>query len=244
MLAAGDELNDRSEENMSRTLLINLLAGAGVVVAVGLGTMLLLHWLATPRNGLPVPKVKPFASPTEPPSPSGLLQPALGKPIILSGDATASTAVLKDNTAILLPGEGFARIEGTSGLQCLTHKCSLSAIVEFEMSLPIAGGHVIVGQTNAEQPGWYLYWTYGYLYLQGNGEMAIPFTPNARQRYTIQITSEDQQVTALIDGNVAGTTKQSPFVDVPLDVTVGGRTGSSPYFFIGAVSNLRITTSP
>jgi Transposase, Mutator family len=208
---------------------LKILAGIAIVLLSFAGTTFLLNWLWN----------------TSEPSMSGQ-QPAAGKTIITSGDAIASTSVLRDDTRFQFKGNGLARIEGTAGLKCLARKCSILATVEFGASAP-EKGDMIVSQSYIGEHGWHLLWLPGMLYLQmeggGSNQIAAPFTPSPGQRYAIQIANEDQQVTMSIDGKIVGTTKQSPFTDIARDVTVGGRDGPSPNYFIGAVSNLRILSS-
>jgi hypothetical protein len=218
-----------------RTLLFTL-AGAVIVVTSFVATTFILNWLSVAGDG----------------SASSRDQPALGKEITIIGDAGASTPILQADTSFNFRGDGLARIEDTSGLRCLTNKCSFSVAVEFPGSKPDKSDHyeVIIGQTYAGEAGWHLLWTTGGLYIQPDGggsikQMTIPFFPTPGEKYVIEVMSGESQVSMVVNGKIVDTNSQSPFTDIARPLTVGGREGPEPtYLFAGKISNLRITSLP
>jgi hypothetical protein len=166
-----------------------------------------------------------------------------GKTIITSGDATASTLTLHDNTDLRFKGSGFARIVGTSGLKCLTNRCSFSTTIAFASATP-EKYEVIFGQSYSGERGWHLLWIPGRLYLQPDGgdssQIVVPFTPKPDQKYAIEVANSGSGVTVSIDGNVVGTSKQSPMTDIARDVTIGGRDGASTNGFAGSITDARL----
>jgi hypothetical protein len=119
---------------------LQILAGMAIVLLSSAGTTFILNWLWNTSES----------------SISGQ-QPADGKAIITSGDASASTSVLQDDTRFQFKGNGLARIEGTAGLKCLASKCSILATVEFGLSAP-EKGDMIVSQSYLGEHGWNLLW--------------------------------------------------------------------------------------
>jgi hypothetical protein len=209
---------------MSARILLIALGGLCVVLVAFVGTTLVLNWLMGP------------------PDVAG--QPLLGKTIVTSGGASASTRIFQADTSFQFKGNGFARIEGTKGLNCLTHRCNLSATVEFASANP-SGQAVIVGQSYAGgEQGWHLIWIPGQLYLQPDGggpnQIAAAFTPNPGERYEIDIVNKNSLVTMSINGATVGATKEAPFKDIARDLTIGGRDGPSMNAFTGKVSHLAI----
>jgi hypothetical protein len=169
-----------------------------------------------------------------------------GKMIVTSGDAITSTSTLQNDTSLRFKGKGFARIVGTSGLKCLTNKCSFSAAITFASATPDKY-EVIFGQSYNGERGWHLLWIPGQLYLQPDGgdsnQIVVPFTPKPDQEYTIQLVNSSRGATMSIDGKVVGASNHSPMTDIARDITVGGRDGSSTNGFAGGVSDLRMSTA-
>jgi hypothetical protein len=170
-----------------------------------------------------------------------------GKQIITCGNAAVSSSVLEDKTEFRFKGRGFARIEGTSGLKCLTNRCGFSVTVTFPSPTPETY-QIIIGQSINGQPGWHLLWTPGQLYLQADSsvknQIVVPFTPDLGVGYQIELTNSNDGVTMLINHKIVARSEQSPLTDIERDVTVGGRDGYPTNGFIGSVTNLRLTVSP
>lgn len=223
-----------------RTLLFTA-AGVGVVLLSFVITSVVLNWLSS-------------SPPTPSPAPQGASQPALGKAITIVGDASASTPTLQDNTGFQFKGNGLARIEDTSGLNCLTNKCSFSITVEFPGSEPAQPGpnhyEMILAQSYDDEAGWHLIWVQGTLilasYKDQNAKISAGFTPNPGQSYLIETKNTDGGgLSMTINGQTAGSNASSPFADTARPLTVGGREGPDPkYYFTGKVSNLRFYTTP
>jgi hypothetical protein len=205
-------------------------AAAVVVISFCVTTLALNYWSGSSDG-------------SGPPGPSGDV--LAGKAIATSGDATASTLAVQDDTLFQFKGNGFARINGTSGLKCLTNKCSFAATVTFTSATPDKY-EIILGQSFNGELGWHLLWTPGALYLQpdggGKGQIVVPFTPRPEQKYLIDVVNTGQEIKMSIDGKVVGTSNQSPMTDIVRDVTVGGRDGTVTNGFAGTVSDFRMRT--
>ena len=207
---------------------LTLSVGLAVVVISFLGTTLILD------------RLWPYVALPEPSDGENLLA---GKKIVTYGDAIASTAIFQKDTEFRFGGHGFARIDGTANLKCLTKKCGVAATVVFNSPNP-EKYEAIVGQFFNAVPGWHVLWIPGRLYLQPDGggdhQIAAPFTPIAGKKYALLIANDGRQVTMSIDGKVVGSSQLSPLTDVSQDVTVGGLNGDNNEF-VGTVSDLRIT---
>lgn len=204
------------------SLSLKVLGGLMIVAASFGGTTALLNWLSSDRE-----------------------QAALGKPLVITGSAAASTPVLQDATKFQFDGKGFVTIEGTADLQCATNKCGVSLVADFTSS-NAGSGEILVGQSYAGEHGWHLLWIPGQLILQpdgGGNQIASSFSPTIGQQYKIEITNASNGVSMLVNDKEVALNKNTPFTNIARNITVGGRAGAAMNGFVGNIHDLKITHS-
>jgi hypothetical protein len=163
------------------------------------------------------------------------------KVILVYGDADSSTVYLSKDTKFQFSGDGYAQLQGTTGLQCLTFQCKFSLAVTFA---PIkAYTQFIIGQSFSGEAAWHLLLHGERLLLQIEGgaiQLDAPFNPRPGQSREIDITRDEQEVRLSVDRMVVAKSSAVPFTDLPRDLTIGGRPGPNPHALSGAITDLQI----